>query len=370
MNILQRLQAADEMDVEHVELKGFSRSIAELEWLLLILVILYIVVPGNYVTDKWLIIKTCIYFAGFVLAFRYLNFYERESRWKLAVEIWVMIAFITWILWNTGKIDSPLLNLYLLVIITSGLTMGKFTTLLILLLITCVYVFMGYPVYSASTLSLQNFGRLMTIFSPYLLIAYLTTMLSADLQYARRMFKYLSETDDLTGLDNIRSFNNILVQEMKKSQRYDQMFSVLMLDADNLKDINDRHGHEAGDRLIKAMANTIQSCLRESDTLARYGGDEFIALLPQTDKKNATEAAERIRRAIENTAFDMDGVQIKSTASIGIATYPEQADNINELLRKADLSLYSSKNEGRNRITVYSENQGGSQPAFTPNDSV
>lgn len=356
MKVLERIHNINDIDVERVELKGFSRSIAELEWLLLILVILYIAVPGNYVVDTWLIIHSCIYFAGFVLAFRYLNFYERESRWKMAIEIWVMIAFITWVLWNTGKIDSPLLNLYLLVIITSGLTMGKVTTLLILLLITCVYVYMGFPVFSYSTFSLQNFGRMMTIFSPYLLIAYLTTMLSADLQYARKMFKHLSETDDLTGLDNIRAFNNILDHEISKSQRYSQPFSLLMLDADGLKDINDNFGHEAGDRLIKAMAETIQTCLRESDTLARYGGDEFIALLPQTDQENAIEAGERIRRAIENTSFDMSGSQVKSTISIGLATFPDQADNINELLRKADQSLYKSKNDGRNRVTAYNEN--------------
>lgn len=343
----------DQLNVEHVELKGFSRSIAELEWLLLILVILYNVVPGNVIDDKWLMIKSCMFFAGFVLAFRYLNFYEKETRWKLAIEIWVMIAFITWILWHTGKIDSPLLNLYLLVIITSGLTMGKVTTLLILLLITSVYVYMGYPVYSDTTFSLQNFGLMMTIFSPYLLIAYLTTMLSADLQYARKMFKYLSETDEMTGLNNLRAFNTILSLEIKKSARYQQLFSILMIDADSLKKINDQFGHEAGNRLIKTIANTIQSCLRESDTLARYGGDEFISLLPQTIQEKAVEVGERIRKAVENTAFDLDGRQIRSTVSIGIASFPAHADNINELLQKADLALYNSKDSGRNRVNLW-----------------
>ena len=343
------------MDIEHVELRGFSRSIAELEWLLLILVVLYTVVPGNFITDQWTILQSCIYFAGFVLAFRYLNFYERETRWKLAIEIWGMIIFITWILWHTGKIDSPLLNLYLLVVITSGLTMGKVTTLLILLLITCVYIYMGYPIFQSSTFSLQSFGRMMTIFSPYLLIAYLTTMLSADLQYARKMFKHLSETDEMTGLNNIRSFNNSLSYEIKKSIRYSQSFSLLMIDADLLKKTNDQYGHAAGDRLIITMAATIQNCLRESDVLARYGGDEFIALLPQTNERKAIEAAERIRSAIQNTSFDMDGNQIKSTASIGIATFPTHADNINELLRLADLSLYESKQKGRNQVTLYND---------------
>jgi diguanylate cyclase (GGDEF)-like protein len=355
MNIFGKINVTDQLDVEHVELKGFSRSIAELEWLLLILILLYTVVPGNFVVDQWLIINSCLLFAGFVLAFRYLNFYKRETRWKLAIEIWVMIAFITWVLWHTGKIDSPLLNLYLLVIITSGLTMGKLTTMLILVLITSVYIYMGHPLYTDITFSLQNFGRLMTIFTPYLLVAYLTTMLSADLHYARRMFKHLSETDDLTGLDNIRAFNDALEQEIKKSNRYQRVFSMLMIDADNLKEVNDNYGHEAGDRLIKAMANTIQSCMRESDTLARYGGDEFIALLAETDQQHAIEAAERIRKAVENTAFDMDGQQIKSTVSIGISSFPQQAENMMDLLRKSDQALYTSKNEGRNRVTLFNE---------------
>lgn len=355
MKIFGKINITNNADIEHAELRGFSRSVAELEWLILILVILYIVVPGNYVTDKWLIVKSCLFFSGFVLAFHYLNFYEKESRWKLAIEIWVMIGFITWILLNTGGIDSPLLNLYLLVIITSGLTLGKLTTFLILLLITSVYIYMGYPMYTDTAFSIQSFGRLMTVFSPYLLIAYLTTMLSADLYYARSMFKHLSETDELTGLHNIRSFSSILLHEIKKSLRYEQFFSVLMIDADNLKDINDKYGHEAGDSLIKTMAHTIQFCLRESDILARYGGDEFIALLPQTDQKNAIEAAERIRKAIENTAFDMDGHQIKSTASVGIASFPAQADNTNDLLRNADIALYTSKNTGRNKVTLFKE---------------
>jgi diguanylate cyclase (GGDEF)-like protein len=93
--------------------------------------------------------------------------------------------------------------------------------------------------------------------------------------------------------------------------------------------------------------------MRESDTLARYGGDEFIALLTETDQQHAIEAAERIRRAVENTAFDKDGQQIRSTVSIGIASFPQQAGNTIDLLRKTDQALYASKNAGRNRVTVF-----------------
>lgn len=358
MDITEKLRLEEEFSVENVELKGFSRSVAELEWLLLILVILYVVTPGAFVEDKWQIIQSCMYFAGFVLAFRYLNFYKRETRWKMAIEVWGMIIFITWVLWHTGGIESPLLNLYLLVIITSGLTLGKVTTLLILALITAVYIHMGYPVFAGSRFTMESFGNMMTTFSPYLLIAYLTTMLSADLHYAKQMFKTLSETDDLTGLDNFRAFNIALNLEAKKALRYKHPLAIIMIDADGLKKINDQHGHEGGNRLIKAVANTILTCLRESDSLARYGGDEFIALLPETSEKDAMEAAERIRKAVENTSFDLDGNQIRTTVSIGIAGYPENSNSTEGLMQCADEALYKSKKLGKNKVVAWS-NLGG-----------
>ena len=353
---LPKEKLAEDISIEHVELRGFSRSVAELEWLLLILVLLYSVAPSVQIENTWTIIQASLLFAAFILSFHYINFYESQTRWKLAIEVWVMILFVTWILWNTGRIDSPLINLYLLVIITSGLTLGKLTTFMILALITAVYFWLGFPLYAGASFSLENFGRLFTIFTPYLLVAYLTTMLSADLHYARKMFKHLAECDELTGLHNIRSFSNTLQLEIKKSNRYKHVFSILMIDADNLKSINDEFGHEAGNQQIITMANTINSCLRESDILGRYGGDEFIALLPETPRDHALEVGDRIRKAIENTAFDMEGHQISSTVSIGVASFPEDAANLDDLLQKADRAMYKSKKEGRNKISLYATN--------------
>jgi diguanylate cyclase (GGDEF)-like protein len=361
LNTNDKFQYSDVFSVDNVELKGFSRSIAELEWLLLVLVILYLVTPGTVIEDEWLILKACLAFGSIVLAFRFLNFYRHEALWKLIVQIWLMILFITYVLYFTGKIESPLLNLYLLVIITSGLTLGKFHTLLILATITVVYMYMGVPDYNFNTLSLKNIGVMMTVFSPYLLIAYLTTMLSADLHYAKKMFKLLSETDDMTGLENLRSFNQTLTSEIKTASRYKHVFSVLMIDADGLKAINDSHGHEAGNTLIKTVANSIQSCLRESDKLARYGGDEFIALLPETDCEAALEVGERIRKGVENTSFDMKGNKIKTTVSIGIASYPAHASEGDELMHKADRALYQSKEAGRNKVLAHAATETNEQ---------
>jgi diguanylate cyclase (GGDEF)-like protein len=349
-NIFSKLSFVGEIDVDQLELKGFSRSFAELEWLLLVLVLVYTVAPGAYIENQWIILKYSLCFAAFVLAFRYMNFYQTETRWKLAIEVWVMTAYITCVLWYTGKVDSPLLNLYLLVIISSGMTLGKLTTLLVLTLIASLYLMMGVASLSISPVTLELFGHMMTVFSPYLIIAYLTIMLSADLQFSKMMFKHLSETDEMTGLMNRRSFTKIIASEHAKSVRYKHAYAILMIDADGLKMINDEHGHQAGDKMITTLTKTLENCMRETDSVARYGGDEFVVLLPETGKFQAVDAGERIRKAVENTSFDMDGNLIKATVSIGVSSYPEDADNAEGTLTKADRALYNSKREGRNQV--------------------
>lgn len=343
---------SNDFSVEQIELKGFSRSVAELEWLLLILVLLYYLMPGTEIDDPPAVIGAMVGFGVFVFAFRYLNFYHRETRWKLAIETWVMTAFITWILWNTGKTGSPLLNLYLLVLITSGLTLGKVVTLLEFGLITACYVYMAFLGHGIDFATASEFSDLMTKFAPVLLVAYLITMLSADARYARRLLETLSETDELTGLLNLRAFVKILGRESAKAMRYSRSYSVMMIDADGLKQVNDGLGHEAGNRLIKMVATAISDSLRGSDVLARYGGDEFVALLPETNQAQAGEAAERIRMAVANTSFNLDGNRVGSTVSIGIASSPEDSSDPRELIELADRAMYESKQAGRNRCTV------------------
>ncbi len=342
------------IDIEQIELKSFSRSIAEIEWLLLILVLLYYVSPDAQVLDPYGMIVSLVAFTFFILSFHYFNFYTRQSRWKLAIETWAMIVFISWALLQTGGDSSPLLNLYLLVIIASAITLGKIITLLEIGLIAAFYAYLAAPLYSDSSFTLIDFSQIMTLFSPFLLIAYITTMLAADVHYGRQMFKSLSETDEMTGFLNKRSFNTVLIKAAKVAARYSHPLSIIVIDADNLKAVNDEYGHKAGDKLILMLAEVIHDCLRASDVLARYGGDEFVVLLPQTTAEKAVEAGNRIRLAVQNSSFDVEGCRVFSTVSIGIASYPEDAVNINELLEKADKSLYQSKNAGRNRVSHYS----------------
>ncbi len=341
--------------MEDVELKGFSRSVAELEWLLLILVLLYFVAPGTYVADDQVVVMAMVTFAVFVIAFRYLNFHTLESRWKIAIETWVMIAFITWVLIYTGKTESPLLNLYLLVIITSGLTLGKITTLLEFALITCIYLYLGYPTFEARSFELLDFTQLMVKFAPFLLVAYLITMLSADLHFARKMFEHLSETDEMTGLFNKRAFVKLSLREIAQSVRYARSFSIVMIDADSLKPINDQYGHDVGDKLIRTLSEAIRLSLRDTDILARYGGDEFVVFLPETDSVQAREVGERIRVAATSLNFMVQKTHVPITVSVGIASYPSDSNIPEEVEERADRALYYSKQGGRNRVTAFAD---------------
>ncbi|MCG6899230.1 MAG: GGDEF domain-containing protein [Gammaproteobacteria bacterium] len=343
----------DSLVYDKEELKGFARSMAELQWLLLILVILYFFIPTRPITNSDSLIITMVSYFAFVIVFRYLNFQARDSHWKLAVETWAMIAFISTVLSYTGLVESPLLNLYLLVIIACAITLGKIMTLLEVMLIACCYLYMAYRSYPDSLFVPETFTMLMAKFSPFLLVAYVTSMLASDILYAKRRITLLSKTDDLTGLLNMRAFNNLLEREIARVTRHAQPFTVIMVDVDDLKSVNDRFGHTAGSRLIKTVAQSINESIRNTDILARYGGDEFVILMTHTSTEHARTAAERIRAAIQNTSFDMKGNRISTTVSVGIASFPESVETAAEVLDKADIALYRSKQCGRDRVTYY-----------------
>ena len=142
------------LSVEQEELRGITRTVGEIEWLLLILVLLFQVFEGPLAEDQAAISAGLFFYAAFVLSFRYTNFYKTESRWKIAIESFVMVLFITWVLWYTGKLASPLVNAYLLVIITSALALGKLTTMFEMALIAACFVLLGGSSPSGEALSL------------------------------------------------------------------------------------------------------------------------------------------------------------------------------------------------------------------------
>ncbi len=156
-------------------------------------------------------------------------------------------------------------------------------------------------------------------------------------------------TDGLTGLYNRRYFEEYLKKEVTRANRQKQPFSLIGLDLDFLKQINDKYGHSFGDLAIKTLADVIKHNARSIDTAARMGGEEFNIILPGVDSNGAMIAAERIRKTLENQELDTVG---HITASIGVATYFEHTDNVEELIELTDQAMYQSKRNGRNRVTL------------------
>jgi len=161
----------------------------------------------------------------------------------------------------------------------------------------------------------------------------------------------LAVTDPLTELYNRRYFEMMLEKEFNRTRRYQSPTSCLMIDIDYFKSINDDYGHRVGDIVIKEVASVIKNCIRDSDTLARWGGEEYVVLLPETTKENAHIIATRINKAVASHKFSNIHKQI--TVSIGIACIPDpEIDTADKIIFKADIALYEAKGKGRNRVEV------------------
>ncbi len=339
--------------IEQEELRGISRTVAEIEWLMIALVLLYLAFGGAPPDYEPAISMALFFYAAFVMSFRYTNFFRPEARWKIAIETLGMLVFITWVLWFTGKLASPLLNGYLLPVITAALTLGKVLTLIEVALIAVCYVALAWSGSLEATFSLRAVGGLAAQLGPVLLVAYVATMFSADIRYGLNKAKLLSETDELTGLFNTRGFAIVADRIFAQAARYNRPVSVLMVDSDNLKTVNDRLGHEAGNRLLKQLAGSIGAELRHTDVPARYGGDEFIVLLPETPLKGAMDVAERIRAAVATKPLVVEGKRLECTVSIGVSCFPEDGRGIDSIVARADRAMYLAKEQGRNRVLHY-----------------
>jgi diguanylate cyclase (GGDEF)-like protein len=168
-------------------------------------------------------------------------------------------------------------------------------------------------------------------------------------------FKELSSTDALTELYNRSYLEPFLESEVNSAKKENQPVSVMMVDMDHFKEINDSYGHTVGDHILAIFAQVILKCLRKTDIIARYGGDEFIVVLPNTDTETAKTVADRIRNEVAGTYIPpVDNVVISSIhCSIGISTYPVLCDSKNTLLKTSDLALYMAKHSGRNCTKIY-----------------
>jgi diguanylate cyclase (GGDEF)-like protein len=172
----------------------------------------------------------------------------------------------------------------------------------------------------------------------------------ATLEKNRELLEKLATTDGLTGLFNRKSFDDAFNTRISESVRYEHKFSLMLIDLDKFKNINDTYGHQAGDIVLKTLADALRSVLRKTDFPARIGGDEFAVILAHTMKDRAIEVAERIIKAVNDSPVETEPDKINFTVTIGISTFPQDGITENDLKKTADARLYAAKSRGRNCI--------------------
>jgi len=178
------------------------------------------------------------------------------------------------------------------------------------------------------------------------------------LEVQTELLSKLAAFDDLTGVYNRRSMFHHLEAELSRCRRYGRSLGILMVDIDHFKRVNDEHGHLVGDQALRWVATTLQNELRSMDFLCRYGGEEFCAILPETNRPGVARAGERLRAAIERTLFTQDEVQLSLSISLGGASWAaDESNDIPDLLARADAALLEAKRNGRNQVRVSNEDQ-------------
>ncbi len=173
-----------------------------------------------------------------------------------------------------------------------------------------------------------------------------------QINYIYTRTKYLSITDELTGLSNRRCFDSTFEKEFLRAQRYNNKLTLVMFDIDHFKNVNDTYGHQCGDYILKQVSNAALQTFRKTDTIFRFGGEEFVVILTETDIEQSIIPLERFRKTIETLNLNYTGQQINITVSIGACQLTPEISTSEEFLHKTDDALYQAKNSGRNKTIL------------------
>ncbi|MBC8018126.1 MAG: GGDEF domain-containing protein [Verrucomicrobia bacterium] len=344
--------------------KGYDRIMGNISWLLIAMVALATkLMPSPDDASIAFLAIFCVLLFFYNVNARYGVLSRRYSQFKTFIDLIVFLAFIVAVCWYTGKLTSPFLSLIYLILMATALTQGRRITYLMAGLAITSYVLLASADFREINYYLTH---ILEIF-PYMLIAHLGALLADETESARREVERLSLIDDVTGINNMRNFFMLADTQEKMAKRYERRFAICMIDADDLKTINDRHGHFAGTELIRQVAAMITSNIRSSDICARYGGDEFVIMFNETNKDEVAAAVERIVADMAALPFSFEGGLLASTLSAGLAGYPEDGPDVKTVMANADEAMYVSKRTGKNRLTIYAEDMAA-LPSVSPEE--
>ena len=269
---------------------------------------------------------------------------------KFVLEGSVAITFATLLVVLTGRDQSPFFFTFPLIVGGAALVVSPRVTLALASAACLAYVVAIAPPGSA-TIPPETVAIVGINVTALVLLAYVAMVIAREQRRARDAAIRLSTIDPLTGLFNRTFFFAAVEREIARSARSGRGFCLLMMDLDELKQINDRLGHFFGDRVLRGVGEVIRASGRKIDTAARYGGDEFVVLLPETDPTGAYVLAEKIRLGVADLNVEVSGTVIQPSVSIGVVSFPEDGSTSDELMITADSSMYTSKRAGKNRVT-------------------
>jgi diguanylate cyclase (GGDEF)-like protein len=341
--LLEALSRDLDANIDRAELRGLARNTADAAWLLLVLAGLYLMTPGGEILRPMLMLAAFVLFGALMLMFRVLPRFHRETRLKIGLELLAMVTFTTVFLYSLDTRASVLLILYLLPVIISALTLGRWPTFAVTLMSVLGFLLAAILRDPAAMPAGRELVELGIAIGPFLLVAHVTALLAHEIQTAKDRIQTLSETDELTGLSNLRAFSRLHRQEHERAIRHHRTYSIVIMDLNGLRQINDRYGHETGDRAIVLFANVIARLIRTTDAAARFGGDEFVVLLSETDAESAARVTHRIRSAVERCTIAARGRMVRLSVSVGAANFPDDANDARDIIAAADRAMYRDK---------------------------
>jgi diguanylate cyclase (GGDEF)-like protein len=258
----------------------------------------------------------------------------------------VALAFAAILVYLTGGYVSPFFFAFALLVGGAALVVPPSAALALAVAAAAAYLGVA-TLASGPPTTIQIVATVVDLTGMFLL-TYIAASVGREQHRARDAALRMSALDSLTGLYNRPFLFAAVAREIARSQRSGRGFCLVMLDLDDLKEINDRHGHHAGDAVLRAIADTLRTSIRRADVAARYGGDEFVTLLPETDPTGGWVVAEKIRQALRDRG--MRGFDFRPTVSLGVVSYPADGRSADTLLMSADRAMYVAKRGGKDRV--------------------
>ncbi len=266
---------------------------------------------------------------------------------KYVVEGSVALTFATLLVVFTGRDDSPFFFVFPLIVGGAALVVSPRVTVALATAGTLGYL-VALTAGPPGGLGPETVARVGINLTALILLAYVAMVIAREQRRARDAAIRMSTVDSLTGLFNRAFFFAAVEREIARSARTSRGFCLLMMDLDELKAINDRYGHFIGDRVLSAVGGVIREGVRRIDTAARYGGDEFVVLLPETEVSGAWVLAEKIRLGVAEVL--VSGSEARASLSVGVVAFPDDGQTADELMIAADQAMYASKRTGKNRV--------------------